>query len=154
MDITDRCTDDTPQAICGCTADAPIETYCCLGEEISGQCVTCSNGRWCYDIDTECTVGPCDSDTVETCDDITCPFGLECIEDPDEGATCIEPSCENGVYNPCGSGCGPSICGEDTDLPLICPEPGIGICVELCSGDDSCPGEQLCCSNGWYVFIV
>ena len=38
---------------------------------------------------------------------------------------------------------------------LVCPEPtGFGTCVELCSGDDSCSDGQLCCSNGWYVFII
>ena len=34
---------------------------------------------------------------------------------------------------------------------LVCPalRPGsFGICVNLCSGDDSCPAGQKCCSNG------
>ena len=32
--------------------------------------------------------------------------------------------------------------------PGFCPAPGIGICVELCGGDQTCPGDQKCCSNG------
>ena len=155
FDITDRCTDHSPQAVCDCIDDAPIETYCCSGEEISGQCISCSSGRLCFDLDTECTEGPCDSDTAETCEDIRCVLGLECVEDPVEGPKCVEPICENGVYDSCGSGCGPAICGVDRELPLECPAPiGFGTCVELCSGDDSCPDEQLCCSNGWYVYII
>ena len=35
------------------------------------------------------------------------------------------------------------------EKPGSCPKPmGFGTCVELCSGDDSCPGFQKCCSNG------
>ncbi|XP_053408353.1 WAP four-disulfide core domain protein 3-like, partial [Mercenaria mercenaria] len=30
-----------------------------------------------------------------------------------------------------------------------CPRrTGVGICVSLCTGDSSCPGDQKCCSNG------
>ena len=31
-----------------------------------------------------------------------------------------------------------------------CPDMSglMGICVEGCSGDSDCPGEQKCCSNG------
>uniref|UniRef100_A0A8C6RE93 WAP four-disulfide core domain protein 18-like n=2 Tax=Nannospalax galili TaxID=1026970 RepID=A0A8C6RE93_NANGA len=35
--------------------------------------------------------------------------------------------------------------------PGVCPTvpPGtFGICVEKCSGDESCPKEMKCCSNG------
>uniref|UniRef100_A0A8C3XSL0 WAP domain-containing protein n=1 Tax=Chelydra serpentina TaxID=8475 RepID=A0A8C3XSL0_CHESE len=32
-------------------------------------------------------------------------------------------------------------------LPAIRPQ-GPGICLEECSGDDSCPPGQKCCSNG------
>ncbi|XP_025136891.1 WAP four-disulfide core domain protein 18 [Bubalus bubalis] len=28
------------------------------------------------------------------------------------------------------------------------PEGTVGICVEMCSGDDSCPEGMKCCSNG------
>ena len=37
-----------------------------------------------------------------------------------------------------------------TDIkPGECPSPvGSGICVELCSSDITCPGDQKCCSNG------
>ena len=35
------------------------------------------------------------------------------------------------------------------EKPGSCPKPiGFGICVELCSGDDSCPDVQKCYSNG------
>ncbi|XP_028628084.1 WAP four-disulfide core domain protein 18-like [Grammomys surdaster] len=37
------------------------------------------------------------------------------------------------------------------EKPGACPKnpPGtIGICAELCSGDQSCPGKMKCCSNG------
>nr|XP_021497142.1 WAP four-disulfide core domain protein 18-like [Meriones unguiculatus] len=40
---------------------------------------------------------------------------------------------------------------KTTQKPGACPElpPNIfGICVERCSGDDSCPEEMKCCSNG------
>ncbi|XP_021010369.1 WAP four-disulfide core domain protein 18-like, partial [Mus caroli] len=35
--------------------------------------------------------------------------------------------------------------------PGSCPEhspESLGICVDLCSGDGSCPGNLKCCSNG------
>ncbi|KAF7235786.1 WAP four-disulfide core domain protein 18, partial [Varanus komodoensis] len=33
--------------------------------------------------------------------------------------------------------------------PGACPRPtGAGLCVESCSADDACPGDQKCCSNG------
>ena len=32
--------------------------------------------------------------------------------------------------------------------PGKCPPPGIGICVKLCKGDGTCPGEMKCCFNG------
>ncbi|CAG2200677.1 unnamed protein product [Mytilus edulis] len=28
------------------------------------------------------------------------------------------------------------------------PKDSVGVCVEYCSSDDTCPGEQKCCSNG------
>ena len=28
------------------------------------------------------------------------------------------------------------------------PDDQVGHCTENCSGDESCPGEQMCCSNG------
>ncbi|XP_038181301.1 WAP four-disulfide core domain protein 18-like [Arvicola amphibius] len=31
--------------------------------------------------------------------------------------------------------------------PKVPPNTG-GACVEKCSGDDSCPGNMKCCSNG------
>ncbi|XP_076791375.1 WAP four-disulfide core domain protein 18-like [Arvicanthis niloticus] len=37
------------------------------------------------------------------------------------------------------------------EKPGACPKtsPGsIGICVEQCSGDETCPGKMKCCSNG------
>ncbi|XP_002727832.1 WAP four-disulfide core domain protein 18 [Rattus norvegicus] len=37
------------------------------------------------------------------------------------------------------------------EKPGMCPKnpPGsVGICVEFCSGDRSCPNIQKCCSNG------
>ena len=36
-------------------------------------------------------------------------------------------------------------------LASVCPrisEGSIGLCVEACSNDDSCQGDQICCSNG------
>ena len=36
-------------------------------------------------------------------------------------------------------------------ISVMCPavpEGQVGACVELCTGDESCPGEQMCCSNG------
>ncbi|XP_014393258.1 PREDICTED: WAP four-disulfide core domain protein 18-like [Myotis brandtii] len=40
-----------------------------------------------------------------------------------------------------GGGVKPGLC------PKL-PKDAIGLCVEKCSGDDSCPGEMKCCSNG------
>lgn len=37
----------------------------------------------------------------------------------------------------------------DAPKPGICPRSiGFGICVELCTTDSSCPGDQKCCSTG------
>uniref|UniRef100_A0A4X1UP20 WAP domain-containing protein n=1 Tax=Sus scrofa TaxID=9823 RepID=A0A4X1UP20_PIG len=30
----------------------------------------------------------------------------------------------------------------------VLPKGTIGLCAEFCSGDDSCPSGQKCCSNG------
>eukprot|EP00058_Branchiostoma_floridae_P002461 XP_002587949.1 hypothetical protein BRAFLDRAFT_87337 [Branchiostoma floridae] len=79
-----------------------------------------------------------------------------------------DPSCPNGGrYLPnyyCGRGgrpCPPSMyCEIDaTDRWAVCcrikgvgqcPDVSgqIGICVEACSSNSDCPGEQICCSNG------
>jgi hypothetical protein len=32
--------------------------------------------------------------------------------------------------------------------PGNCPDPGFGLCVITCQGDDSCPGNNKCCFNG------
>ncbi|KAL3869869.1 hypothetical protein ACJMK2_042496 [Sinanodonta woodiana] len=33
--------------------------------------------------------------------------------------------------------------------PGTCPKPPLrGVCVDLCSSDEGCPGSQKCCSNG------
>ncbi|KAL3869866.1 hypothetical protein ACJMK2_042493 [Sinanodonta woodiana] len=33
--------------------------------------------------------------------------------------------------------------------PGTCPKPPLrGVCVDLCSSDEGCPGSQRCCSNG------
>ncbi|XP_055464213.1 WAP four-disulfide core domain protein 18-like, partial [Psammomys obesus] len=40
---------------------------------------------------------------------------------------------------------------QTTQNPGACPELSpntVGICVENCSGDDSCSEEMKCCSNG------
>jgi WAP-type (Whey Acidic Protein) 'four-disulfide core' len=42
----------------------------------------------------------------------------------------------------------PSIGRTTGQKPGLCPPPGIGICVEACQSDDSCPGAQKCCFNG------
>ncbi|XP_078344304.1 waprin-Phi2-like [Oculina patagonica] len=34
------------------------------------------------------------------------------------------------------------------EKPGQCPKPGIGTCVEGCSGDGDCNGEDKCCFNG------
>ncbi|KAI5222731.1 WAP four-disulfide core domain protein 18-like [Manis pentadactyla] len=37
------------------------------------------------------------------------------------------------------------------ERPGVCPEVPkgtIGVCVELCAGDESCPEGSKCCSNG------
>uniref|UniRef100_A0A8C1S2Z8 WAP domain-containing protein n=1 Tax=Cyprinus carpio TaxID=7962 RepID=A0A8C1S2Z8_CYPCA len=34
----------------------------------------------------------------------------------------------------------PGVCPDDKDM--------IGVCVEVCFGDSSCPNNQKCCSNG------
>ncbi|OWK14512.1 hypothetical protein Celaphus_00000681 [Cervus elaphus hippelaphus] len=41
--------------------------------------------------------------------------------------------------------------GKGRQRPGFCPElpkGTVGICVERCSGDDSCPVGMKCCSNG------
>ncbi|KAB0367338.1 hypothetical protein FD755_020662 [Muntiacus reevesi] len=41
--------------------------------------------------------------------------------------------------------------GKGRQRPGFCPElpkGTVGICVERCSGDDSCPKGMKCCSNG------
>uniref|UniRef100_A0A8C1PAC4 WAP domain-containing protein n=1 Tax=Cyprinus carpio TaxID=7962 RepID=A0A8C1PAC4_CYPCA len=36
-----------------------------------------------------------------------------------------------------------------TEKPGLCPEPvGPRPCLEMCSGDNSCPNNQKCCSTG------
>ncbi|XP_063438149.1 chelonianin-like [Mytilus trossulus] len=50
--------------------------------------------------------------------------------------------------------CGPPPCCNTCDQftkPGFCPlvQPGsFGTCVEECSGDEGCPGDKKCCSNG------
>ena len=47
---------------------------------------------------------------------------------------CTKPSCVSGRQRP-------GFCPE-------VPKGTMGICVEMCSGDDSCPEGAKCCSNG------
>ncbi|XP_044277249.1 WAP four-disulfide core domain protein 3 [Varanus komodoensis] len=49
------------------------------------------------------------------------------------------PTSARSPKRPCPSG----------GKPGACPRPtGAGLCVESCSADDACPGDQKCCSNG------
>ncbi|XP_043336756.1 WAP four-disulfide core domain protein 18-like isoform X1 [Cervus canadensis] len=50
------------------------------------------------------------------------------------GKDCTKPSCVSGRQRP-------GFCPE-------LPKGTIGTCVELCSGDDSCPKGMKCCSHG------
>uniref|UniRef100_G1Q966 WAP domain-containing protein n=1 Tax=Myotis lucifugus TaxID=59463 RepID=G1Q966_MYOLU len=38
--------------------------------------------------------------------------------------------------------------GEKPGFCPRLPKDAIGLCVEKCLGDDSCPGEMKCCGNG------
>ncbi|XP_075929276.1 uncharacterized protein LOC116950820 isoform X2 [Petromyzon marinus] len=83
-------------------------------------------------------------DTVGTCDE----------------ACTVDESCP-GEQKCCSNGCGHS-CVQPEDLilkdaELVPVKPGscptlppdtVGTCDEACTDDDSCPGEQKCCSNG------
>ncbi|KAF5916057.1 hypothetical protein HPG69_003131, partial [Diceros bicornis minor] len=85
------------------------------------------------------------------------PCAEECQGDQDCG---VGRLC---VSNGCGHVCWPALdremvwvlerlfCFADGSRPGSCPRlpPGtIGPCVELCSGDESCPVGQKCCSHG------
>ncbi|XP_075929275.1 uncharacterized protein LOC116950820 isoform X1 [Petromyzon marinus] len=84
---------------------------------------------------------------------------------PDAVGTCdeactVDESCP-GEQKCCSNGCGHS-CVQPEDLilkdaELVAVKPGscptlppdtMGTCDEACTDDDSCPGEQKCCSNG------
>ena len=36
----------------------------------------------------------------------------------------------------------------DNNKPGSCPPATVGTCVEACNSDNSCQGDQKCCSNG------
>ena len=36
----------------------------------------------------------------------------------------------------------------DNNKPGSCPSTTVGTCVEACNSDNSCQGDQKCCSNG------
>ena len=79
---------------CRCAEPEEDETYCCLGEEFSSLCsLHCGT---CYDIDTDCTKGPCDSQVIG-CESTLCTPGFICVEDEDENGECVQsatiPNC-------------------------------------------------------------
>ncbi|XP_060551671.1 uncharacterized protein DDB_G0274171-like [Ruditapes philippinarum] len=69
-----------------------------------------------------------------------CPVCRDCRQ-----VKCPPIRCQHGSYIPDGECC--SVCKPEK--PGVCQKPeGFGACVELCSGDHDCTGDQKCCSNG------
>ncbi|XP_060600709.1 kielin/chordin-like protein [Ruditapes philippinarum] len=99
-----------------------------------------------------CPVCGPDCSTV-LCPLIKCLFGSytpegECCDTckPDcSQVPCPAIGCLFGSYKPEGNCC--PICNKEKPGVCIKPE-GFGACVELCSGDHDCTGDQKCCSNG------
>ncbi|XP_070557411.1 balbiani ring protein 3-like [Ptychodera flava] len=76
-------------------------------------------------------------------------FGI-CVEECSSDGDCSgdEKCCSNG----CGHTCVKPVQVSDVEKPGECPvasgDRGFGICVEECSSDSDCSGEDKCCSNG------
>lgn len=178
--------DDCPEGQ-KCAVSPPTATCVPLQEDAGGQgeaCVglpaldsdTCAKGLFCNfaTCDTYCK-GPAQEYPPPPSDELVCPPGSVCVEDPYFIVVCIvlcdplAPQCKDGqiceffgqyftcntdqgeaslpAFSPCAGGqaCAPGMLCAPSEYAVECSEPG-DCCVPLCDLDSpTCEGEAQLC---------